>query len=264
MFRPHLHARHAQGERHFRWRGGEVSRIEGLTDGVFALAIALLVISLEVPRTFAELTEAFRQVPVFLVCFAMLFYCWHAHFQFHRRYGLEDNLTVFLNGVLIFLVSLYVYPLKFLFGILWNGALLGRGPYVIDRVGDPVPDPQAAGEFLLALDPRADMPMVMILYGLGFAAVFAVFGLMTLHAWAWRDRLELDGRERCVTLAALRSHGISVGFGLTSAAWVALGGGAAWAGYLYFGIGPLQALSGWRSGRAIARMAPAQELEESP
>jgi hypothetical protein len=39
----------------FRWRGYEVSRIEGLSDGVFAIAVTLLIVWLEVPKTFAEL-----------------------------------------------------------------------------------------------------------------------------------------------------------------------------------------------------------------
>lgn len=135
MFRRHLHARHAQGERDFRWRGGDVSRLEGLTDAVFALAMTLLVVSLEVPKSFAQLAEAFYQAPVFLACFAILFYCWHAHFQFHRRYGMEDPLTLFYNAILLFLVALYVYPLKFLFTFLWNAFVLRRGPWVLDEFG---------------------------------------------------------------------------------------------------------------------------------
>jgi protein-S-isoprenylcysteine O-methyltransferase Ste14 len=45
----------------FRLRGlGEVSRIEALSDGVIAFAITLLVVSLEVPRTFDELLVTMR------------------------------------------------------------------------------------------------------------------------------------------------------------------------------------------------------------
>ena len=44
----------------FRWRSHEVSRIEGLSDAVFAFAVTLLVVSLEVPKTFAELMHAMR------------------------------------------------------------------------------------------------------------------------------------------------------------------------------------------------------------
>lgn len=46
----------------FRVRGKEVSRVEGLSDAVFGFAITLLVVSLEVPKTFALLyRHALRQ-----------------------------------------------------------------------------------------------------------------------------------------------------------------------------------------------------------
>jgi hypothetical protein len=53
-----------QHERDFRWRGGEIARIEGLSDAVFAFAVTLLVVSLEVPKTFTELaTVMLRLAP---------------------------------------------------------------------------------------------------------------------------------------------------------------------------------------------------------
>lgn len=43
------------GEKHFQWRGGAVSRVEGLSDAVFARSLTLLVVALEVPGTSAGL-----------------------------------------------------------------------------------------------------------------------------------------------------------------------------------------------------------------
>ena len=54
-------------EKNFRWRGGEVSRIEGLSDAVFALSLTLLVVALEVPRTSDELSAIFWQFPALYI-----------------------------------------------------------------------------------------------------------------------------------------------------------------------------------------------------
>src|ERR1700737_2361186 len=95
-------------EPHFRWRGGEITRLEGFTDAVFAFAVTLLVVSLEVPRTFAELVIAMRGFLAFAICFVLLFLIWYEHYVYSRRYGLDDTTVVWLNGALIFVVLFYV------------------------------------------------------------------------------------------------------------------------------------------------------------
>src|SRR3712207_3301326 len=122
-------ARRQGGEEDFRWRGEDVSRIEAFTDAVFAFAVTLLVVSLEVPKTFEELLVDMRGFFAFAVCFALLFSVWHDHYKFFRRYGLRDNFTVYLNAALLFIVLFYVYPLKFLFTMLVD-QLLGFGETV--------------------------------------------------------------------------------------------------------------------------------------
>src|SRR5204863_4076464 len=88
----------------FRWRSHEISRIEGLSDAVFAFAVTLLVVSLEVPKTFEELMHAIRGFGSFAVCFALLFVVWFNQYKFFRRYGLQDALTMIINAGLLFVV----------------------------------------------------------------------------------------------------------------------------------------------------------------
>jgi uncharacterized membrane protein len=127
VLRESLSKREAEVQNGFRLRGlGEVSRVEALSDGVFAFAITLLVVSLEVPRTFDELLVTMRGFLAFAVTFAMLFHVWLVQYKFFRRYGLNDNVTIWLTALLLFVVLFYVYPLKFVWTFITN-ALLGLG-----------------------------------------------------------------------------------------------------------------------------------------
>src|SRR6476659_1055698 len=90
------------GDNHkFRWRSHEISRIEGLSDAVFGFAVTLLVVSLEVPRTFDELSRAMRGFGAFAISFALLVFIWVNQNKFFRRYGLQDNITILLNAILL-------------------------------------------------------------------------------------------------------------------------------------------------------------------
>ena len=237
------------GESHFRWRGTEVSRIEGLSDCVFAFALTLLVVSLEVPRTYGELVHTLRGFPSFAACFALLGLVWHSHYRFFRRYGLEDLTTIALNALLLFLVLFYVYPLKFLFGYLfdmafgWAEALPGPG-------GELARAPAAPMGF-------TEMRSLMLFYGAGFALVFAIFAWMHQHAWRQREELALDPPERVLTKAAVHSHLLSAGVGIGSMALV-----LSWprhpevSGLFYCIMGPLHGAHGWLTGRALRRVSP--------
>src|SRR5215510_11688156 len=112
MFRRKLIDRKIGKPTAFRWRSQEISRIEGLSDAVFGFAITLLVVSLEVPKTFNELAATMRGFGAFAISFALLFLVWFNQYKFFRRYGLQDNVTMLLNAVLLFVVIFYIYPLK--------------------------------------------------------------------------------------------------------------------------------------------------------
>src|ERR671920_1754514 len=84
-------ARRGVGEESFRWRGEDVSRIEGFSDAVFAFAVTLLVVSLEVPNTFDELLATMRGFVAYAITGWLLYSVWFDHYIFFRRFGLQDN-----------------------------------------------------------------------------------------------------------------------------------------------------------------------------
>ena len=50
-------------------RGADVSRVETLFDAVIALAMTLVIVSLDVPERYDDLIESFRRLPAFAACF---------------------------------------------------------------------------------------------------------------------------------------------------------------------------------------------------
>src|SRR5438445_4785179 len=88
----------------FRWRSHEISRIEGLSDAVFAFAVTLLVVSLEVPKSFDDLYTVIKGLPAFAMSFLLLMIIWYNQYKFFRRYGLQDFKTVTLTLLLLFVI----------------------------------------------------------------------------------------------------------------------------------------------------------------
>ena len=94
-------------------RRSDSTRLEALSDGVFAFAATLLVVSLQVPETFDALLTDLSGFGAFAVSFGALLLIWAVHNAFFKRYGLEDAWIQVLNGWLLFVVLFYVFPLKF-------------------------------------------------------------------------------------------------------------------------------------------------------
>src|SRR5674476_932400 len=76
-----------EGNNTFRFRGHEVRRIEAFSDAVFAFAVTLLIVSLEVPKSFEELMVTMRGFFAFGVSFLLLMLIWYEQNIFFRRYG---------------------------------------------------------------------------------------------------------------------------------------------------------------------------------
>lgn len=212
----------------FRKRGKEVTRLEAFSDVVFGFALTMIVVSLEVPRTFDEMARSMRGFLGFAICFAVLCWVWRQHYNFSSRYALEDIYTVFLNLVLLFVVLFYIYPLKFLFRILTGG-----------------------GSWDEAL--RADQVVpLMVLYGVGFCGIWLLMALMYFHAYRMRDAIGLNEVEVHDTLTFLWMYVAYVGIGIISILIAVIGGPelAGIAGMFYGVIGPVSAVIGFVRGSA--------------
>ena len=240
MIREKLLPREAVTKNGFRLRGaGEISRIEALSDGVIAFAVTLLVVSLEIPRTFTELLGMMRGFIPFAITFFMLFHVWFEQNRFFRRYGLADNFTIWMNALLLFVILFYVYPLKFVWNLVVFG-MLGIDPGL--RTPVEVREPPVL---------REQVPLMMAIFGLGFAAVFAVFALLYLHAYRRRDALQLNDLEVFDTRTQIQDNLLNVLVGILSIV-VAYAGGPRFgglAGMVYWLIGPLQFIHGSSRGR---------------
>src|SRR4051795_11325394 len=114
----------------FRLRGQEITRLESFSDAVFGFALTLLVVSLDVPKTFSDLVATMRGFPAFALCFLFLALIWNGHYKYCRRYGMDDGTSRFLTCVMLFLVLFYVYPLKFLFNFSITALFFGSAPTV--------------------------------------------------------------------------------------------------------------------------------------
>ncbi|SRR5258708_23125379 len=222
----------------FRWRSHEISRIEGLSDAVFAFAVTLLVVSLEVPKTFTELAAAMRGFGAFAISFALLFIVWFNQYKFFRRYGLQDNVTVCLNAVLLFVVLFYVYPLKFLFSYLVNMLTGGHGEV---RLPNGNVEAMVEGNQMVTL---------MVIFGLGYVAIFCVFILLHLHAYRKRFELKLSVLEVFDTRNSMQESALNSCIGVLSILLAAWGGNfARFSGPVYMLTGVVLTVNGMAMGK---------------
>jgi len=229
----------------FRPRAREVSRTEAFSDVVFGFALTLIVVSLEVPRTYNELVSIMRGVPAFAICFAILVWIWFEHHRFFRRYNMQDGLVITLNAALLFVVLFYTYPLKFIFAL--NTGLISRE--------------------------TIHGPTLFLIYGAGFAGIFLLLSLMYLLAYRRRAALRLNEFEVHDTVTSLWMYGAYIAIGVLSIVlgYTLTGRAISLAGLIYFLLGPVSAVIGyWRGSqraslqsRHVASAQPAPNASES-
>src|SRR5438128_4972170 len=204
----------------FRLRGMEMTRLETFIDAAFAFAISMLVIAAQqIPDNIQALLAAFKNVPTFICSIAVLGIYWRGHWLWSRRYGLEDGISILISWTLIVTILIFIYPLKAIFGAMWN--LLSNG-----QVGQP---------FSLHTT-EAEARTIFAIYALGLIAISAEILLLNLRAWQLREPLRLNARERLMTRGELTGWSIPVGVGLVSLilALTLPAEQIQWSGWVYF------------------------------
>lgn len=222
----------------FRLRGNDVTRLESFSDAVFGFALTLLVVSLDVPKTFDDLITTMRGFPAFAICFLFLALIWNGHFKFCRRYGLDDGTARFLTCVMLFLVLFYVYPLKFLFNLSITDFFFSTTSFA-----------RITGRQLSTL---------LVIYGLGFAAVYAALALLYVHAYRLREQLELNKLERFDTRYQIYRLSTLVIVGLLAAGLACFPAIRNWSTLIYLLLFPILRIS-----RITHRRRRAQYLESN-
>ncbi|TWI06052.1 putative membrane protein [Luteimonas cucumeris] len=189
------------GKDGFRRRGVEVTRLEAFVDAAFAFAVTLLVISVDsIPDSLDALALALKGVPAFAASFVMIAMFWNAHANWSRRFGLDDGASKVLSLALVFLVLVYVYPLRIQFGVLFGWISGGRLPFPV------------------RIDGVADLGFMFLVYGVAFATMsLCLFGLY-VHAWRCRGAIGLDGAEAAATAGEAAAYACFVIVGLLSIA----------------------------------------------
>ena len=227
-------------------RGVQPTRLETFVDAAFAFALTMLVISVEtVPQTFDELAEALKRVPGFAASFAIVVMFWHGHYRWSRRYGIEDTRSVLLSLLLVFLVLVFLYPLR----MMMSGAFHAlSGGWLPSEV---------------RIETLGDVRAFFFLYGLAFSSMCGVIGL--LFAQARRAAVEppLNAYERWGATAEVQAWTVLATVGAVSAA-LALALPPAWlpaSVWLYASLSVVMPLLGryWRrrDGELVASMRAA-------
>ena len=112
------------------------ARLDAFTDAAFAFAVTLLVIGgSDASVSYDGLAAAVADVPTFAIGFAIIVMFWFGHVRWRSYRGDGDWLSVLLTLLLIFLVLIYIQPLRAMARSL-SGFLGGSGRPFVGDLGD--------------------------------------------------------------------------------------------------------------------------------
>ena len=146
-------------------RGDKVTRLEAFVDASFAFAVTLLVISGDqIPTSISMLTDALKQVPSYAASFAVIMQFWMNHADWSRRFGIEEIYSDRLSLMLVFVLLIFVYPLKMVFASLFS---LLSANYLPTR---------------FVIDSWLQVPVLFQTFAIGFGAMALILSLLFARA----------------------------------------------------------------------------------
>lgn len=164
-------------EEHNQSQAPKTSRIEQFSDGVFAIVITLLVLTLQVPKVedeksiFDVLNALYALLPNFL-SFVMSFFFvavfWFAHHQFFHTLKYSTRTLLWLNNLFLFFITFNPFPT----------ALLGEYP---------------------------NNPAAVIFFGFIYMITSLSFAVLRWYGWVKSDITSEDFAPDTIKRAMLRS-----------------------------------------------------------
>lgn len=131
------------------------SRLEALSDGVFAFAATLMVVEVGATTEFLSFSKELPNFISFGASFFIMMALWKLHYNFFRRTSHVDNWIITFNMILLFTVLFYIFPVKSLLD-----SLLKRTAMNIEQFSQ-----------------------LFQLYSIGFSFMFLSFALMYFRAF---------------------------------------------------------------------------------
>ena len=177
----------------------ETGRVEAFSDGVFAIAITLLILDVKVPIFVREpgerellrgLGDQWTSYVAYLMSFAVILVMWVNHHRIFTLVRKTDHAFLFWNGLLLMLVSIVPFPTSLLAKYFLGPAArtaaavyAGHG-FLIALAFQGVWRHATYNDRLLAPGTRAEVVRLTAQYRFGPLMYFTAFVLAFISAWA--------------------------------------------------------------------------------
>jgi uncharacterized membrane protein len=232
----------------------ETQRLDAFVDASFAFAVTLLIIAGAEPLDdFGDLLRALGRIPAFAAGFGLVVMFWLGHRNYGRLAPIRDSWSATLSLMIVFMILIYVFPLRLLTeaGVAYfsGGRLPGRG-------------------LITSYD---QLRGVYTIYGVGFAMICWLYFLLYGHALKRGTVAGLAEEDRDEAAESRAIWGFITLAGLFSAAlaWILPMRAAPWApGFAYWlipvGIYFVNLFERRRTGKGLLRRPAARPAKTAP